>query len=192
MLTNENSDLKLEIQKMKTKMYTQVPSAKESNIASAQPKPHNMVNDSGQVFEANESVEPPIVQNPQEDPEIETRAEVTPLSLEEQWNVCKLERRQRYEQYLIGQKAAEQQRNDEKNSKKKKKQRNQKEKGNNGKIQNETEKSSNQFQRKEDNEKQQQTTKTHTTNPEKVPEETQKGRLINGEKGQCLSQAIVC
>eukprot|EP00794_Sanderia_malayensis_P011376 gene11376-12562_t len=56
-LTNENSGLKLEIQKMKTKtkMCTQIPSAKESNIASAQPKPHNMVNDSGQ--KANDSIE---------------------------------------------------------------------------------------------------------------------------------------
>ena len=56
-LANENSGLKLEIQKMKTKMCTQIPCGKERNIASAQPKPQDIANDSGQVFEVNESVE---------------------------------------------------------------------------------------------------------------------------------------
>ena len=56
-LANENSGLKLEIQKMKTKMCTQIPRGIESNIASAQQEPHDMANDACQVFEANESVE---------------------------------------------------------------------------------------------------------------------------------------
>ena len=56
-LANENSGLKLEIQKMKTKTCTQIPRGKESDIASAQPEPHDMANDACQVFEANESVE---------------------------------------------------------------------------------------------------------------------------------------
>ena len=57
MLANEDSGLKLKIQKMKTKMCTQIPCGKESNIASVQPKPQDIANDSGRVFEVNESVE---------------------------------------------------------------------------------------------------------------------------------------
>eukprot|EP00112_Aurelia_sp_Birch-Aquarium-sp1_P018879 Seg458.14 transcript_id=Seg458.14/GoldUCD/mRNA.D3Y31 product="hypothetical protein" protein_id=Seg458.14/GoldUCD/D3Y31 len=47
-------------------MCTQIPSTKESKIASAQPNPHDMVNDSGQVFEANESVEQRLAKQLQE------------------------------------------------------------------------------------------------------------------------------
>ncbi len=113
-----------------------------------------------------------------------TPAEVN-LSLDEQWNVCIVERRQRYEQYQMGQKAAEQQSNNQKNDKKKKKQRNQKQKGNNRKVQNETEKSSYEFQTKGINETKQ-TTKKDTINSETVEEETQKKSTHKWRKGTVL------
>ena len=124
------------------------------------------------------------IQKPPEDPDFKTHAEVS-LSLEEQRKVCIVERRQRYEQFQMGQKAVEQQCKNENNAKKKKKQHNSKHKGNNGKVQNESEKSSNESQRK-DFSKTEHTAKSNTSNSDTSSEETNKKSTHKWRTGTVL------
>ena len=153
---------------------------KNQSLESTAPKPSDQ-----RSHECNRQFE--TIQKPPEDPDIKTHAEVS-LSLEEQWNICTVERRQRYEQFQMGQKAVEQQSKNENNAKKKKKQHNSKHKGNNGKVQNKSEKSSHESQRKEFS-KTEHTAKSHTSDSDTNSEETNKKSTHNGEQGQCLLQA---
>ena len=150
---------------------------KNQSLESTAPKPSDQ-----RSHECNRQFE--TIQKPPEDPDIKTHAEVS-LSLEEQWNVCTVERRQRYEQFQMGQKAVEQQSKNENNAKKKKKQHNSKHKGNNGKVQNESEKSSHESQRKEFS-KTEHTAKSHTSNSDTSSEETNKKSTHKWRTGTVL------
>ena len=122
------------------------------------------------------------IQKPQEDPKIKANNDMT-LTVEEQWNLCVVERRKKYEQYQMGLKAAEYQ--IEQNIPKTKKRKKQKEeitkshksvKNVNKNDESET----------KDHNKVLQSAETVASNPEAVPEETQKKVTQKWKKGTVL------